>query len=233
MRGGVRDKEPRRRGLTMREPAAGSTSPTAGRDPDGPPVSAPAIRSRWLPALRRAPSSRASIDAHDMATVNGARIGAPRPRSFEVARPPTSWSDAPPVQEAYRTSPTPRRGPRRRRSPATAASSLAPNSTPPSLWGEGRGEGNRWAPASLLPSPRGERENQRAATGWGVGCSAGPRRRTVLLSAAGPGSSPRACAAMAARPDPGRPARCRPRWRWSGHHLALGAQDAVAVVVAL
>lgn len=114
MRGGVRDKEPRRRGLTrVRELLAAGVNVAYGQDviQDGfLPVfgTGDPLQLGFLLAFGAQFSSRASIETlYDMATVNGARIMRRPDYGLEVgARADLVVVDAPSVQEAYRTQPS-------------------------------------------------------------------------------------------------------------------------------
>jgi cytosine deaminase len=113
MRGGVRDKEPRRRGLTrVRELLAAGVNVAYGQDviQDGfLPVfgTGDPLQVGFLLAFGAQFSSRASIETlYDMATVNGARIMRRPDHGLEVgAHADLVVVDAPSVQEAYRTQP--------------------------------------------------------------------------------------------------------------------------------
>ena len=113
MRGGVRDKEPRRRGLTrVRELLAAGVNVAYGQDviQDGfLPVfgTGDPLQVGFLLAFGAQFSSRASIETlYDMATVNGARIMRRPDYGLEVGAPADLVVvDAPSVQEAYRTQP--------------------------------------------------------------------------------------------------------------------------------
>jgi cytosine deaminase len=113
MRGGVRDKEPRRRGLTrVRELLAAGVNVAYGQDviQDGfLPVfgTGDPLQTGFLLAFGAQLSSRASIETlYDMATVNGARIMRRPDYGLEVgARADLVVVDAPSVHEAYRTQP--------------------------------------------------------------------------------------------------------------------------------
>jgi len=113
MRGGVRDKEPRRRGLTrVRELLAAGVNVAYGQDviQDGfLPVfgTGDPLQVGFLLAFGAQFSSRASIETlYDMATVNGARIMRRPDYGLEVGVPADLVVvDAPSVQEAYRTQP--------------------------------------------------------------------------------------------------------------------------------
>ena len=113
MRGGVRDKEPRRRGLTrVRELLAAGVNVAYGQDviQDGfLPVfgTGDPLQLGFLLAFGAQLSSRASIETlYDMATVNGARIMRRPDYGLEVgARADLVVVEAQSVQEAYRTQP--------------------------------------------------------------------------------------------------------------------------------
>jgi cytosine deaminase len=113
MRGGVRDKEPRRRGHTrVRELHAAGVNVAYGQDviQDGfIPVfgTGDPLQVGFLLAVGAQFSSRASIETlYDMATVNGARIMRRPDHGLEVgAHADLVVVDAPSVQEAYRTQP--------------------------------------------------------------------------------------------------------------------------------
>ncbi len=113
MRGGVRDKEPRRRGLTrVRELLAAGVNVAYGQDviQDGfLPVfgTGDPLQVGFLLAFGAQFSSRASIETlYDMATVNGARIMRRPDYGLEVGAPADLVVvDAPSVQEAYRVQP--------------------------------------------------------------------------------------------------------------------------------
>jgi cytosine deaminase len=111
MRGGVRDKEPRRRGITrVKELLAAGVNVAYGQD---------VVQDGFLPffgtgdplqvgfllAFAAQLSSRASIETlYDMATVNGARIMGRTDHGIEVGRrADLIVIAAPSVQEAYRT----------------------------------------------------------------------------------------------------------------------------------
>ena len=113
MRGGVRDKEPRRRGLTrVRELLAAGVNVAYGQDviQDGfLPVfgTGDPLQVGFLLAFGAQFSSRASIETlYDMATVNGARIMRRADHGIEVGAPADLVVvEAPSVHEAYRTQP--------------------------------------------------------------------------------------------------------------------------------
>jgi cytosine deaminase len=113
MRGGVRDKEPRRRGLTrVRELLAAGVNVAYGQDviQDGfLPVfgTGDPVQVGFLLAFGAQFSSRASIETlYDMATVNGARIMRRPDYGLEVGAPADLVVvEAPSVHEAYRTQP--------------------------------------------------------------------------------------------------------------------------------
>jgi cytosine deaminase len=113
MRGGVRDKEPRRRGLTrVRELLAAGVNVAYGQDviQDGfLPVfgTGDPLQVGFLLAFGAQFSSRASIETlYDMATVSGARIMRRPDYGLEVSAPADLVVvDAPSVHEAYRTQP--------------------------------------------------------------------------------------------------------------------------------
>ena len=113
MRGGVRDKEPRRRGLTrVRELLAAGVNVAYGQDviQDGfLPVfgTGDPLQVGFLLAFGAQFSSRASIETlYDMATVNGARIMRRPDYGLEVGAPANLVVvEASSVQEAYRTQP--------------------------------------------------------------------------------------------------------------------------------
>ena len=113
MRGGVRDKEPRRRGLTrVRELLAAGVNVAYGQDviQDGfLPVfgTGDPLQVGFLLAFGAQFSSRASIETlYDMATVNGARIMRRTDHGLEVGAPADLVVvEASSVQEAYRTQP--------------------------------------------------------------------------------------------------------------------------------
>jgi len=113
MRGGIRDKEPRRRGLTrVRELLAAGVNVAYGQDviQDGfLPVfgTGDPLQMGFLLAFGAQFSSRASIETLcDMATVNGARIMRRSDYGLEAGRrADLVVVDAPSVQEAYRTQP--------------------------------------------------------------------------------------------------------------------------------
>ncbi len=113
MRGGVRDKEPRRRGLTrVRELLAAGVNVAYGQDviQDGfLPVfgTGDPLQTGFLLAFGAQLSSRASIETlYDMATINGARIMRRPDYGLEVgARADLVVVDAPSVHEAFRTQP--------------------------------------------------------------------------------------------------------------------------------
>jgi cytosine/creatinine deaminase len=111
MRGGVRDKEPRRRGITrVKELIAAGVNVAYGQDviQDGfLPVfgTGDPLQVGFLLAFAAQFSSRASIETlYDMATLNGARIMRRPDHGIEVGRPADLIVvAAPSVQEAYRT----------------------------------------------------------------------------------------------------------------------------------
>ncbi len=111
MRGGVRDKEPRRRGITrVKELLAAGVNVAYGQDvvQDGfLPVfgTGDPLQVGFLLAFAAQFSSRASIETlYDMATVNGARIMRRPNHSVEMGRrADLIVVAAPSVQEAYRT----------------------------------------------------------------------------------------------------------------------------------
>jgi len=111
MRGGVRDKEPRRRGITrVKELLAAGVNVAYGQDviQDGfLPVfgTGDPLQVGFLLAFAAQFSSRASIETlYDMATVNGARIMRRPDYGLEVGRrADLIVVAAPSVQEAYRT----------------------------------------------------------------------------------------------------------------------------------
>ena len=113
MRGGVRDKEPRRRGITrVKELIAAGVNVAYGQDviQDGfLPVfgTGDPLQVGFLLAFAAQFSSRASIETlYDMATVNGARIMRRPDHAIEVGRrADLVVVAAPSVQEAYRTQP--------------------------------------------------------------------------------------------------------------------------------
>ena len=113
MRGGVRDKEPRRRGLTrVRELLAAGVNVAYGQDviQDGfLPVfgTGDPLQVGFLLAFGAQFSSRASIETlYDMATVHGARLMRRPDYGLEVGcRADLVVIDAPSVHEAYRTQP--------------------------------------------------------------------------------------------------------------------------------
>jgi len=113
MRGGIRDKEPRRRGLTrVRELLAAGVNVAYGQDviQDGfLPVfgTGDPLQLGFLLAFGAQFSSRASIETLcDMATINGARIMRRADYGLDVGcRADLVVVDAPSVQEAYRTQP--------------------------------------------------------------------------------------------------------------------------------
>jgi len=113
MRGGVRDKEPRRRGLTrVRELLAAGVNVAYGQDviQDGfLPVfgTGDPLQVGFLLAFGAQFSSRASIETlYDMATVNGARIMRRPDYGLEVGAPADLVVvEASSVQEAYRIQP--------------------------------------------------------------------------------------------------------------------------------
>ncbi len=113
MRGGVRDKEPRRRGITrVKELLAAGVNVAYGQDviQDGfLPVfgTGDPLQVGFLLAFAAQFSSRASIETlYDMATVNGARIMRRPDYGLEVGRrADLVVVDAPSVHEAYRTQP--------------------------------------------------------------------------------------------------------------------------------
>jgi cytosine deaminase len=111
MRGGVRDKEPRRRGITrVKELLAAGVNVAYGQDviQDGfLPVfgTGDPLQVGFLLAFAAQFSSRASIETlYDMATVNGARIMRRPDHGVAVGqRADLVVVAAPSVQEAYRT----------------------------------------------------------------------------------------------------------------------------------
>ena len=113
MRGGVRDREPRRRGITrVKELLAAGVNVAYGQDviQDGfIPVfgTGDPLQVGFLLAFAAQLSTRADIETlYDMATVNGARLM--RLESYGLAlggRADLVVVDAPSVQEAYRTQP--------------------------------------------------------------------------------------------------------------------------------
>jgi cytosine deaminase len=111
MRGGVRDKEPRRRGITrVKELLAAGVNVAYGQDviQDGfLPVfgTGDPLQVGFLLAFAAQFSSRDSIEMlYDMATVNGARIMRRSDYGLEVGRrADLVVVDAPSVHEAYRT----------------------------------------------------------------------------------------------------------------------------------
>jgi len=113
MRGGIRDKEPRRRGLTrVKELLAAGVNVAYGQDviQDGfLPVfgTGDPLQVGLLLAFGAQFSSRASIETlYDMATVNGARIMRRPDHGLEVGRrADLVVVDAPSAHEAYRTQP--------------------------------------------------------------------------------------------------------------------------------
>jgi len=113
MRGGVRDKEPRRRGITrVKELLAAGVNVAYGQDviQDGfLPVfgTGDPLQVGFLLAFAAQFSSRDSIETlYDMGTVNGARIMRRSDYGLEVGRrADLVVVDAPSVHEAYRTQP--------------------------------------------------------------------------------------------------------------------------------
>jgi cytosine deaminase len=111
MRGGVRDKEPRRRGITrVKELLAAGVNVAYGQDviQDGfLPVfgTGDPLQVGFLLAFAAQFSSRASIETlYDMATVNGARLMGRSGHAVEIGQPADLVVlAAPSVQEAYRT----------------------------------------------------------------------------------------------------------------------------------
>jgi len=114
MRGGVRDKEPRRRGITrVKELLAAGVNVAYGQDviQDGfLPVfgTGDPLQVGFLLAFAAQFSSRTSIETlYDMGTVNGARIMRRSDYGLEVGRrADLVVVDAPSVHEAYRTQPS-------------------------------------------------------------------------------------------------------------------------------
>ena len=112
-RGGVRDREPRRRGITrVKELLAAGVNVAYGQDviQDGfIPVfgTGDPLQVGFLLAFAAQLSTRADIETlYDMATVNGARLMRLESYGLEVGgRADLVVVDAPSVQEAYRTQP--------------------------------------------------------------------------------------------------------------------------------
>jgi cytosine deaminase len=113
MRGGIRDREPRRRGITrVKELLAAGVNVAYGQDviQDGfIPVfgTGDPLQVGFLLAFAAQFSTRADIETlYDMATVNGARLMRLENYGLEVGRrADLVVVDAPSVQEAYRTQP--------------------------------------------------------------------------------------------------------------------------------